>query len=200
MENRALVGVATVGCTAALVVAATLWLVLIDGASEASLRQLIRLSVDVAFPLFFVSFSASALHRFSPSQTTQYLMRNRRYIGLSFAALFLWHAGLIYSLARLYPEPFFSELSSAALYSGVLTFSVVALMAATSNDSSVKYLGRSVWSRLHRVLGYFVAVMFFLTYLGKLDQAFFWPFSAAALAVFVLRGMSRWLERDPQPT
>jgi len=199
MDKRAFVGITTVGGAAALVAVASLWLVLIDGANEASLRQLIRLSVDVAFPLFFVSFSASALHRFSPSQATRYLLRNRRYTGLSFAALFLWHAGLIYSLARLYPEPFFSELSNIALYSGVLTFSVVALMAATSNDYSVKYLGRPVWSRLHKVLGYFVAVMFLLTYLGKLDQVFFWPFAAAALAVFVLRGMRGWVERNPQP-
>jgi len=81
----------------------------------------------------------------------------------------------------------------------VLTFSVVALMAATSNDSSVKYLGCPVWLRQHKVLGYFVAVMFLLTYLGKLDQAFFWPFSAAVLAVFVLRGMSGWVKRFPQP-
>jgi len=161
--------------------------------SEESIRWAMRLSVDTAFPFFFLAFIAASLHRLKPSALSQYLLRNRRYLGISFAALFLLHGTLIYVLSQLYPEPFFSQLTDALLYSGLATFSAVALMAVTSNDGSVKQLGRKNWSRLHKLLGYFIAIMFLLTYLGKLDQLFFWPYAAVAVGVFGLR-VGVWLK------
>jgi len=161
--------------------------------SEESIRWAMRLSVDTAYPFFFLAFIAASLHRLKPSALSKYLLRNRRYLGISFAALFLLHGTLIYVLSQLYPEPFFSQLTDELLYGGLLTFSLVALMAVTSNDFSVKHLGRKAWSRLHKLLGYFVAIMFLLTYLGKLDQLFFWPYALAAVGVFVLR-LGVWLK------
>lgn len=191
MEGKRLVGI-----TVLVAIVATGWMVLVESASEASIRQLIRFSVDVAYPLFFLSFCASALYGLFPSEVTRYLLRNRRYTGLSFSALFLWHGALIYTLAQLHPEPFFSELTAATLYGGAPIFFAVAVMAATSNDASMARLGRKAWGRLHRVLGYLIAIMFLLTFLGKLDQIFFWPFAAMALAVFVLRVASSLLMRN----
>jgi len=159
--------------------------------SEESIRCAMRLSVDTAYPFFFLAFIAASLHRLKPSALSQHLLRNRRYLGISFAALFLLHGTLIYVLSQLYPEPFFSQLTDGLLYGGLLTFSVVALMAASSNDFSVKRLGRKAWSRLHKVLGYLIATIFLVTYLGKLDQLFFWPYAIAAVGVFGLR-VGRW--------
>jgi len=159
--------------------------------SEESIRWAMRLSVDTAFPFFFLAFTAASVHKLKPSAISQYLLRNRRYLGISFAALFLLHGTLIYVLSQLYPEPFFSQLTDELLYGGLLTFVVVALMAITSNDFSVRLLGRKAWSRLHKVSGYFIAIMFLLTYLSKLDQLFFWPYAIAAVGVFGLR-LGRW--------
>jgi len=108
--------------------------------SEESIRWAMRLSVDTAFPFFFLAFTAASVHKLKPSAISQYLLRNRRYLGISFAALFLLHGTLIYVLSQLYPEPFFSQLTDGLLYGGLLTFGVVALMAATSNDFSVRRL------------------------------------------------------------
>jgi len=160
--------------------------------SEVSIRWAMRLSVDTAFPFFFLAFSAASLHRLKSTALSQYLLRNRRYLGISFALLFLLHGTLIYVLSQLYPQPFFSQLTDGLLYSGLLTFSLVALMAATSNDFSVKHLGQKAWSRLHKVLGYLIATIFLVTYLGKLDQLFFWPYALAAVGVFVLRLGGWW--------
>jgi len=161
--------------------------------SEESIRWAMRLSVDTAFPFFFLAFIAASVNTLKSSGVSQYLLRNRRYLGISFASLFLLHGTLIYVLSQLYPEPFFSQLTDVLLYSGLLTFVVVALMAITSNDFSVKQLGRKAWSRLHKVLGYFIAIMFLLTYLGKLDQPFFWPYALAAVGVFGVR-VGVWLK------
>jgi len=92
--------------------------------------------------------------------------------------------------------PLFSDLNPEAFYGGVLAFSAVTMMAVTSNDSSVAHLGHKTWGWLHRVLDYFIAIMFLFTYLGKLEQTFFWPFAAMAVAVFVLRFMDRLLKRN----
>jgi len=155
--------------------------------SEVSIRWAMRLSVDTAFPFFFLAFIAASVNTLKSTAVSQYLLRNRRYLGISFAALFLLHGTLIYVLSQLYPEPFFSQLSDELLYGGIATFGAVALMAASSNDFSVKHLGQKAWSRLHKLLGYLIATIFLVTYLGKLDQLFFWPYAAAAVGVFGVR-------------
>jgi len=43
------------------------------------------------------------------------------------------------------------------------------------------------------VLGYLIATVFLATYLGKLDQLFFWPYAVAAVVVFGLR-VGVWLK------
>lgn len=161
-----------------------------DDFSEDSLRWATRRSVDIAFVFFFLSFGASAIHLLSQSTFSIWTLRNRRYLGISFGISFLTHASLILLLARLYPEPFLSDITSDVIYIGITAFSFTALMTVTSNNMAVKLLGHKLWSSLHTVGGYFLLAMFAMTYLGKLEHVFFWPFVFAVINLILLRAFT----------
>ncbi|OUR63964.1 hypothetical protein A9Q79_09455 [Methylophaga sp. 42_25_T18] len=160
---------------------------LVASFSEDSVRWAIRRSVDIAFVFFFLSFGASAIQLLFQSTFSAWLLRNRRYLGISFGIAFLTHASLILLLANLYPEPFMSDITAGVIYMGITAFSLTALMTVSSNNAAVKLLGRRLWTSLHTVGGYFLLVIFTTTYLGKLEHAFFWPFSLAVVSLICLR-------------
>jgi DMSO/TMAO reductase YedYZ heme-binding membrane subunit len=104
--------------------------------------------------LFFVSFGASVLHRIFKAGWTAYLIRNRRYYGIS-TAIVLWsHFLVILSLSFTAPAWFEASVPWFILFPGSATFVLVGLMALTSNNSAVKMLGGKTWKRLHLVGGY----------------------------------------------
>ena len=72
--------------------------------------KLIRLSVQFASPWILIAFVTSALVTLFPGAISQWLLRNRRYTGLSFAAGFAWQAVFIAVLLHLYPAYYWDEL------------------------------------------------------------------------------------------
>ncbi|MDA9574693.1 hypothetical protein N9R52_03720, partial [Porticoccaceae bacterium] len=72
--------------------------------------KLIRLSVQFASPWILIAFVTSALVTLFPGAISQWLLRNRRYTGLSFAAGFAWQAVFIAVLLYLYPAYYWDEL------------------------------------------------------------------------------------------
>ncbi|MDC6473057.1 hypothetical protein PQZ11_08350, partial [Luminiphilus sp.] len=58
--------------------------------SPQDLSAMIQYSVRWAVPFIFLVIAISALYRLFPSDVTRWLMRNRRYIGLSFAVAMAW--------------------------------------------------------------------------------------------------------------
>lgn len=160
---------------------------IIGSFSEDAIRWAVTRSVDMAFVLFFFSFGASPLNLLFKSSFSRWLVRNRRYIGISFGIAFLSHAGLILFLAQRYPEPLLSDLTNEVIYTGITAFSVTALMTFTSNNAAVKLLGPQAWSILHTIGGYFLLIMFTLTYLSKLNDFYFWPNAIAVVCLVLLR-------------
>ena len=60
-------------------------------------------------------------------------------------------------------------------------------MTVSSNNTAVKLLGRKLWSSLHTAGGYLLLAIFTMTYLGKLEHVFFWPFAVAVVSLVLLR-------------
>ena len=52
--------------------------------------EMIRFSVQLASPWVFLAFIATPLSQLAPGTFANWLLRNRRYFGLSFAAGFVW--------------------------------------------------------------------------------------------------------------
>ncbi|MEP1469385.1 MAG: hypothetical protein ABJK25_00275 [Halieaceae bacterium] len=119
-----------------------------------SSRAYLRLSGRVGMGLFFVSFGASALHHLFNTGWSNYLVKNRRYYGIS-TAIVLWsHFLVILSLSVTASEWFRDSAPWFILYPGAGVFLVVGLMALTSNNFAVKKMGAQRWRTLHLVGGY----------------------------------------------
>ena len=72
--------------------------------------NMIRLSVQLASPWVFLAFVATPMTQLFPGNLSKWLLRNRRYLGLSFAAGFGWQAVFIGVLLALHNAYYWQEL------------------------------------------------------------------------------------------
>lgn len=165
-----------------LVVAATLAL---HGTGALGWRLATRHSAQVAYPLFLLAFTASALARRLPGPTTRTLLARRRAIGLAFATAQLIHGVVIVVSARVAGRGV--ELDGS-FWGGALGFVLVAAMALTSNDAAIERLGRRRWRALHRTGMAWLFVIYAVTYAGRVarDPAW-WPGLALLVAALAIR-------------
>ncbi len=177
----------TVGISAALAAAwAAIFLV---GAWNAETLQVnIRLTARAAVVLFMLAFGASSLHALRPSRFTKWLLRNRRYVGVSFAVAHFIHLGMLVARDVVFPVPDSSLLNPLSLVFGGFAYLVIAALALTSNDRAVAWLGAQRWKRLHLVGGYYIWFIFTRTYaLRAVEDPFFAPFALALFGVLAMR-------------
>jgi sulfoxide reductase heme-binding subunit YedZ len=76
--------------------------VLIGVSTPEAAVTMIRLSVQLASPWVFLAFVATPMMQLFPGNLSKWLLRNRRYLGLSFAAGFGWQAVFIVVLLALH--------------------------------------------------------------------------------------------------
>jgi hypothetical protein len=176
------------------------------GLSDATARAVVRLTARVALPLFCAAFAASSLRVFWKTRWSAWLLAQRRYVGVSAAAVHGIHMLAVATAATLDPEHFFvgegrTLASTAPALVAVVAF---ALMAATSSDAAVRTLGRRAWRMLHRVCGYLVLIAFAGGFAPRIAQSPFYAVPVAlAGAVWALRVAAAargWLGRRSQGT
>jgi len=127
-------------------------------------RYYLRMTGRAGMVLLLLSFCASPLHKLFKSSWTQYLLRNRRYIGIS-TVIVLWSHFLVILSLHLTDAAWFEEnVPLFILIPGAVTFICVGIMGLTSNDYSQKKLGRTTWKKIHLVGGYLAAVSFVSEY------------------------------------
>lgn len=146
---------------AALISAAIVHAVMFTADGEAALRLIIRQTARISLVYFCAAFSASSLLRLWPGNATRWLMRNRRWIGLSFALSHAVHLAAIFRLAAIAPD---FEVETITRIFGGLAYVFIALMAATSFDGAVRFLGSRTWRRLHKVGAYYIWFIFTQSY------------------------------------
>ena len=118
------------------------------GAGEDGLGVLARVTARVALVIFVAAYAASPLRRVWRAPLSGWLLRNRRFVGLSFAVTHGFHALAVIALVVLLRDRF--EYDPVTLAGGGTAYAFVALMAATSSDRAVAALGPTRWRRLHR--------------------------------------------------
>lgn len=144
-----------------------------------------RYTARLAFPVFLAAFVARPWQRLRTGPVPRWLVRHRRAIGLAFATIFAAHAVSLVTfnvVKGTVPSP-------ATLLVGGGALVATALMAATSNDASVRRLGAARWRRLHRFGMWWLWFVFTFTYAGRLGRApdVFAIFALACVAALVLR-------------
>ncbi|MDG1661878.1 MAG: hypothetical protein P8H97_00710 [Pseudomonadales bacterium] len=105
-------------------------LLLVGVSTPKATVSMIRLSVQLASPWIFLAFVASAMARIFPGRVSKWLLRNRRYVGLSFAAGFGWQAVFIAILFVLHSDYYWQELHNTAEFT-LRTLSYLLLLALT---------------------------------------------------------------------
>ena len=131
-----------VGVASAALVASQALLFAAGGTDEAGLRLLVAVSARISVVLFLLVFIAAPARRFWPNETTRWMLRNRRYLGVSFGVAHFIHLFDIVLLATLLGSGF--EMNAATLYGGGLAYVLLAAMMATSFDRrSMRFSARN---------------------------------------------------------
>jgi hypothetical protein len=160
------------------------------GGGEAGWRAAIRLSAKTSLALFTTAFVASSLRILWPTERTRWLLINRRYIGVSFAASHAIHLFAIIALLRVAPD---FELATATLIGGGGAYVFLAAMTATSFDGAAAWLGPRRWRALHKTGMYYCWVIFFISYLPRMlvESIFYFPYVAVLAGSIVVRALAR---------
>ena len=150
--------------------------------------------------LFSMAFVASSVQRLWPSSISQWMLQNRRWIGLSFASSHAIHLALIVAMSFNFPEPFLSEQSAGKWVLGGVGYLFVALMAMTSTNGAQRWMGMTSWKRLHLIGSYWLWAQFALTYVGHVKKGpkdFYAPFLVFTLALLVIRWVGHIRPKSP---
>ena len=140
--------------------------VLVLGPDARDFRQLIRVTARSSFVLFLLAFTASAAASCWPGRFTRWQLANRRQIGLGFAVSHTIHEAAIAGFAWNDPLAFHAATSPGNFVTGGLAYLFIILMAATSFDAAVRWLGARRWRLLHLAGLYFLWTSFLITF-GK---------------------------------
>lgn len=130
---------------------------------------------------FLLAFIAGPLARIHPGSPARLLVRNRRYLGLACALAHTVHLSFIVLWAMYRPD----DVSMTVVLAGGIAYLLILSMAATSNDSSQRRLGRN-WKRLHTAGIYYVWLVFLATFAGH-TTIFAMLYSALFLVAMLLR-------------
>lgn len=147
-------------------IALSLWIAAMRQFEVEGVRMVIRFTARSSLLLFCLAFSAAALARLWPNAWTRWQRRNRRYLGLSFAASHAIHAVAIIAFANMDPASFAEATSPASYIFGGIGYAFIIAMSATSFDRTAALIGPRAWRMLHLVGGYYLWVQFMASF-GK---------------------------------
>jgi hypothetical protein len=161
----------------------------LDLADPLSISALIQFSVRLAVPWLFLAFAASSLAAVLPGAFSRWLLRNRRIIGLCFAAGMAWQllfiCWLVFGHWGYYKAEAYSPYDLAEQLPGYL---VLAAMTVTSFKAGRSKLSAAQWRLLHKGGIYFLWAVVWSTYwfelfyysdLQIIDYVYYWAGCAA---------------------
>ncbi len=175
-------------------------LLLVETWSGPEVSSLIQLSVRFAVPWLLLAFAASSLQILFPGPLSLWLARNRKYVGLAFAAGMAWQALFILWMVLIYTDYYVSEVYVLRdAIEGVVGYAFLIAMTITSFLPVRKHMTPGQWKLLHKSGMYFLWAYAFSTYWWSLyyyaepvvlDYLFYW----AAFAAWALR-VAAWSKK-----
>jgi sulfoxide reductase heme-binding subunit YedZ len=129
-------------------------------------RMVIRFTARTSLLFFCLAFSAAALARLWPNPWTRWQRRNRRYLGVTFAASHGIHAIAVICFAAMAPADYMAATSMASYIFGGIGYAFIIAMAATTFDWTAATIGPRAWRILHVSGGYYLWFQFMVSF-GK---------------------------------
>jgi DMSO/TMAO reductase YedYZ heme-binding membrane subunit len=129
-------------------------------------RTVVRFTARTSLLFFCLAFSAAALARLWPNAWTKWQRRNRRQLGVIFAASHALHAAALVLFAKMDPADFAAATNLASYVFGSIGYAVIIAMTATSFDRTAAAIGPRAWRILHLAGGYYLWIQFMVSF-GK---------------------------------
>src|SRR5437763_10934939 len=161
LEGWRLFGVLTL-----TVIASCIWIAGTRQFEVEDIRMVIRFTARTSLILFCLAFGAAALASLWPNAWTRWQRRNRRYLGVAFAASHGIHAVAIACFAAMDPAAYVAATSAASYIFGGIGYAFIIAMAATSFDRTARAIGPRAWRLLHLTGGYYLLFQFAVSF-GK---------------------------------
>jgi sulfoxide reductase heme-binding subunit YedZ len=162
-------------------------------------RMVIRFTARTSLLFFCMAFSAAALARLWPNAWTHWQRRNRRALGVTFAASHGIHAVAIGAFAVMDPAGYAAATSLASYIFGGIGYAFIIAMTATSFDHMAKALGAQAWRRLHLIGGYYLLFQFMVSFGKRIpEMPLYALFLIPLVVVFALRMISMAAARTPR--
>jgi hypothetical protein len=175
-----------------------------DLSSAEGVSSMLQLSVRCSVPWLYLAFSASSIHMLFPSEFSRWLLRNRRIIGLCFAAGMAWQLAFILWMVTGYWGYYVDEVylfSDVAVQIPGYVFLIA--MTLTSFRPVRRRLSAKQWRTLHKGGIYFLWGTVWSTYWYELyyygdiqivDYVFYW----AGFVAWGTRSLA-WSKKRWQP-
>ena len=180
-------------------IALSVWIAGMRQFEVEGVRMVIRFTARTSLLFFCLAFSAAALARLMPNTWTRWQRRNRRYLGVTFAASHGIHAIAIGAFAIMDPAGFAAATSLVSYIFGGIGYACIIAMTATSFDRTAKALGAQAWHRLHLIGGYYLLFQFMVSFGKRIpEMPLYALFLIPLFAVFALRMISMAAARTPR--
>jgi len=162
-------------------------------------RMVIRFTARTSLLFFCLAFSAAALAKLWPNAWTRWQRRNRRYLGVTFAASHGIHAAAIASFALMDPVGYAAATNAASYIFGGIGYAFIIAMAATSFDRTAAAIGPRAFRILHLTGGYYLLFQFTVSFGKRIpDMPPYAMFLIPLLAVLALRMVAMTSARTPR--
>jgi DMSO/TMAO reductase YedYZ heme-binding membrane subunit len=169
-------------------VALSVWIAGMRQFEVDGVRMVIRFTARTSLLFFCLAFGASALARLWPNAWTRWQRRNRRYLGVTFAASHAIHAIAILCFAVMDPAGYAAATNVASYIFGGIGYAFIVAMTVTSFDRTAAALGARAWRMLHLVGGYYLLLQFTVSFGKRIpDMPLYVLFLIPLLTVFALR-------------
>lgn len=181
----------------ALILAMSALILALNPDTTEAVRSVIRATARSSFALFLLAFVASSLATLVPNEFTRGLMRERRYVGLSFAFSHFVHLLAILAYGVLNPQ-FWPGRSALTNAPGTLGYVFIALLALTSFRFASRHMTAAAWKRLHTAGIWVIAAIFgysFFKRIPSMSVLYAIPFSILCAAVAV-RLVGKWAQAN----
>ncbi len=180
-------------------VALSIWIAGMRQFEVDGVRMVIRFTARTSLLFFCLAFSAAALARLWPKAWTRWQRRNRRYLGVTFAASHGIHAIAIACFAIMDPAGYAAATSIASYVFGGIGYAFITAMAATSFDRTAAAIGPRAWRLLHLTGGYYLWFQFMVSFGKRVpDMPLYALFLIPLLVVMALRMIAMASARTPR--
>ena len=182
-----------------VLVGLSLWIAGMRQFEVDGVRMVIRFTARTSLLLFCLAFSAAALAKFWPNAWTRWQRRNRRYLGVTFAASHGIHAVAIGCFAIMDPAGYAAATNVASYIFGGVGYACIIAMAATSFDRTAAAIGPRAFRILHLTCGYYLWFQFMVSFGKRIpDMPPYALFLVPLLIVMALRLIAMTSARTPR--